>query len=261
MSFRRCLALCEESYKVTGTLLQYIYEGRLLYVCRNCGDVYELVPREERQYKYDLQIWQALWKQPYYWKTIRERRGIVASDLIHFSGAVKTHPIIEAHCKGDPADAADMIVRHLIGVKGIFSRSFFFEKTDEKLVSCNGEELVIADGQTDGQFPEDEFCVFREDRDHITFECNEIEVSNIYGYAADVNEEDWESVANYTTLRISFLSKNKADLPADITMLDELPAVQGNTCEIKGIIKDPFGLEGYFLYQLCGDCHEFGYWL
>ena len=250
------------------SLVQYRYKGQPLYVCRNCGEVYELEPQNG---KYILKTWSALRKQPYYWKKLGRYEGITATDLIHCSGAIKRHPIIEAPCTGDPSDAAEMIVRHLIYINDISGRSFFSDKTNEKSVSydrkdtetqtdCVSEELVVADGKPGGTFPKDEFTVLREDRDHITFESNGIQIENVYGYTADVNLEDWESVAYYTSLTITFLGDSRDDLPSGTEVLDYIPRTEGNYCERKWIIRNPLGLEGYFRFERHKESYDFGYW-
>ena len=227
---------------------RYEYNGQTLFLCMNCGQVYNLVPKEGR---YDLETWDVLWRQPYYWKYIDRWPGKVAFDLIHFSGDIKMQPIVEAHCKDDVYDAAEMIVRYLIRLKDSYREYFFFNETKKMNVTSSSEELVVADGKTDGKFPRDRFDVLREDRDHITYECNELEESNIYGFTADLNEEDWETIAHYTSLKITFLSENKGDLPENSEVLDYIPKVEGRFVKKRWIIKDPFGLEGYFLFEIC----------
>ena len=134
----------------------------------------------------------------------------MAFDLIHFSGDIKIQPIVEAHCKDDVSDAAEMIVRYLIRLKDSYRECFFFN-----------------------------------------YECNELEESNIYGFTADLNEEDWETIAHYTSLKITFLNENKGDLPENSEVLDYIPKVEGRFVKKRWIIKDPFGLEGYFLFEIC----------
>lgn len=229
---------------------RYSYRGQPLYMCRNCGTVYETGIRSGHS---ALKWWSALTAQPYDWHRIDrggESRGTLIYDLIHCSGDIKRHPVIEAHCKSDPAEAAEMMVRYLVHVKG-FSEYLRLQKTKEKHISCGSEELVVADGKPDGTFPGDEFCVLREDRDHLTFESNEIEHSNIFGFTADVNEENWETTAEHKLLKITFLSENREDLPSGTEILDHIPVCR--EWEKKWITKDPFGLDGYFLFELRRD--------
>ena len=241
-----------------GPLTGYNYGGEIFYVCKGCGQVYEIVSEEGR---YRRKIWSKLWEQPYYWRYIRRyenNRGPLAYDFIHRSGVIKRHPVIDAHCKGDPDESAEMIVRYLLYADQEnypWGLRFFFEDPSGLRISAGSEETVISLGKDNGKFPEDEFCVYREDRDHIVFEFNSISSVNIFGFTLDLNEEDWEDEAFYKSLKITFLGESEESLPSGTEIFEYIPVEHSKE---RWISKDPFGLSGYFLFEMRKDSYNFG---
>ena len=85
---------------------------------------------------------------------------------------------------------------------------------------------------------------------------------NIFGYTLDLNEDDWEYYADHLFCRFTYIGNDERDLPADVRLLDRVQLRQedweSRICETKGILRSPFGLDGFFLYEKKLDHHYFG---
>ncbi len=234
-------------------LVPYDFEGKTVYVCRSCGNVYE-IDLSPNIYRSHFLNWKTLWSQPYYHNYFSDQKETLARDFIDLRGNITGHPFLDAHCKGDKRDTAETIVRFLIRVfDEKLYKPFFLNVPNGSRTEWSDGELKISDGIAGGVFPENAFRIFREGKDLFSLEMSLIRHENIFGFTCDVNSEDWEVHAFHTLCSLTFIGDDARDLPENIELIRRLPKVSYATrCwsrPVKGILKDPFGLDGYFLYE------------
>lgn len=240
----------------------YEYQEKTFYVCCSCGNVYENSYDPEKG-RADFRIWEDLYRQPYYWNKIPDKPGFMAYDFIHNNGNIPNHPFLDAHCKNDVRDAAETVVRFLIYLgREVFQAALFMTDTARCRIVRRPDELTVSSGKEDGSFPNDGFSVYREGKNSFSLEMSQVHRENIFGYTCDVNEEDYEYFADYLYCKLSFISNHERDLPENVKMLDRVPMRQerweSRVSRMKGILKDPFGLEGFFLFEKQLNYHYFG---
>ena len=189
--------------------------------------------------------------------------GNLAYDFINCCGDITRHPMIETHVidvnpnykdssiRTSCTESAEMLVRYLINmtaeevIRGF--HLFTCSRPKGLNISVESDGLLITTGDVNGHFPETEYCILREENNCLSLECSYTEVDNIFGFTADVNEDDWEEVAYYVFFKLTFISESHDDLPDSVKVLDYVPT--RNFSEVKWIVKDPFGLNGYFLFE------------
>ena len=245
-------------------LVPFNYQGETVYVCRSCGTVYEYDPSAKKPWGV-FRVWQTLLKQPYFWKYFSDTPGSTAYDFMHERGEITTHPLLDAHCGSGRAEAAETIVRYLIRMESGINEQHvsLFRRASEKCgFSRDRDALMISFGDAGGSFPNDVFSIFREGKDYFSLETSVIHRENIFGYTLDLNEDDWEYDADHLFCRFTYIGNDEKDLPADVKLLRRVPLRQedweSRTCKTKGILRNPFGLDGFFLYEKKLDYHYFG---
>lgn len=238
-------------------LVPYQYEGETYYVCRSCGSVYEVIP-EAGKNRDPIRLWRVLTRQQYEWEYIRHP-SLLNYHFIHGCGDITEHPLIDAHCRGDRADSLELIARYFsrrLDENSTEGVRFFHEDISRIRITRDDGALVLAAGGEQGRFPEDEFCVYREERDSLSLEVSHFWHENSFGFTADVNLDDYECYAGYHLWRLMFLGCEDSCLSDRIREAEERP---GTALRVSGddsgfdssrqIVREPFGLAGYYLFE------------
>ncbi len=201
--------------------------------------------------------------------------GMLVYDFANCSGEITAHPLLNAHCKNDFLQTADMIARYLDNLEKNFRDFYSFcgPTEDNKIVSTPDEliifpgvwmpeydDVVVPPEIETGKFPENEFMIIREDKNSISLECSWFDFESGYGNYWIEQENNY--YGNYILSKFTFLSENVQDLPDNLEIKDSVPMCERGPLpsgyEWKWIIKDPFGLCGYFLFEEKTDDHYFG---
>ena len=267
-------------------LKQFYYEGQVLYVCPFCGNVYEIIINPEKKGQDPLHLWKGLFNQPFEWKYIKNPEFLDYT-FIHEFGGLTYHPLLDAHCSGGRMDCLDLIARYFernLAGRSFYGANIFNEKLERVNVSREDDALILSTGKYPGTFPDDEYCVYREDKDSLALEVSHSWEENAFGFTLDLNPEDFECYAGYQLIKFTFLGHDSECLDDRIRELDERragaeatetaesgktpkaaePAESGEASKStepaesdedegfaieRQIVRNPFGLDGFFLYE------------
>ena len=250
---------CRSHVRKSGDLLPFRFEGQELYVCRYCGNVYEIIPETERKMADPLKTWHVLFQQPYSWDYIKSP-DLLEYHFVHECEGLTAHPLLDAHGGDDRADSLELIARFFTSIlregwRG--SVRFFRAFRKDITVFQEDDALILSSGKRPGVvFPGNEFCTYREEPDCLSLEVSHCWEENIFGFTLDLNEEDFEDYQGYYLIRFTFLGNGENDLPDRIRELDEhpsgrekIPYNDGDLKTNREIVRNPFGLKGFFAYD------------
>lgn len=239
-------------------LLPFRYEGQELYVCRICGTVYEILPEAKGTKTDPLRTWHVLFQQPYNWEYMRASK-LLEYHFVHECEGFTTHPLLNAHGGDDCRDSLELIARFFESMLGEDRRDgvrFFHDYRKNIKAFQEDNALILSSGTYPGDFPQDEFCTYREEPDCLSLEVSYSWEENIYGFTLDLNEEDFEEFQSYCLIQFSFLSSNESDLSDRLREWEEhplrreqIPNHDGDLRIKREIVQDPFGLKGFFVYE------------
>ena len=122
-------------------------------------------------------------------------------------------------------------------------------------MSQDDNALILSSGEYPGKFPENEFCVYREESDSLSLEVSDSWSENVFGFTLDLNNEDFEYYEGYRLIKFTFLGDDSIPLSDCVSELDEHPAgkeqkLDDENLEIKRqVVRNPFGLNGFFMYE------------
>lgn len=253
-----CFFYCREHTRKNEDLLPCYFKGQKLYVCRFCGTVYKVALKHENKRMNPLITWPVLYRQPYDWHYIRDPENLMYS-FVHECGVITEHPLLNAHCRGNRADSLELIARFFSSkaLGGSERIRFFYKDIKTIKVLQDDDTLILSSGRFPGKFPKDEFCVYREQPDSLSLEFSHFWDDNIFGFTADANLDDYESIEGYLLIKFTFLGDDDSDLSDRIRELDKHPTGKEQILDDdKGlnikrqIVMDPFELNGFYLYEI-----------
>lgn len=249
---------CRSHERKSEDLLPFRFEGQDLYVCRYCGDVYEIIPEAGRKKTDPLRTWHVLFEQPYSWDYIKTP-ALLEYHFVHECEGLTTHPLLDAHGGDDRTDSLELIARFftfILREGWIGSVRFFHAFRKDITVFQEDNALILSSGKYPGVFPANEFCTYREEPDCLSLEVSHSWEENIFGFTLDLNEEDFEYYQGYYLMRFTFLGNDESDLSDRVRELDEhplgrekIPYDDGNLTINREIVRNPFGLKGFFAYD------------
>jgi hypothetical protein len=249
---------CRRHGREREDLLPFRYEGQDLYVCRFCGDVYEVMPETKGKKTDPLRIWHVLFQQPYNWNYIRTSESLTYH-FVHECEGLTTHPLLDAHGGDDRTDSLELIARFFMSVLREDQRDgvrFFRDNRKNIRAFQEDNALILSSGKYPAVFPWDRFCTYREEPDCLSLEVSHSWEENIYGFTLDLNEENFEKYQSYCLIVFSFLCSDESDLPDRIREWEDqplgrepIPNHDGDLSRKREIVRDPFGLKGFFVYE------------
>lgn len=253
-----CFFHCRLHERKSKDLLPFRFEGQDLYVCQYCGNVYEIIPEADGKKTDTLRTWHVLYQQPYDWSYIRTPEWL-DYQFVHECEGLTAHPLLDAHGGDDRTDSLELIARFFtFALKEGWKDSVRFFHAFRKNVRVFREDdaLILSSGKYPGVFPWNEFCTYREEPDCLSLEVSHSWEENIFGFTLDLNEEDFEDYQGYYLRRFTFLGNDESELPDRIRELDEhplgrerIPFNDGDLKTYREIVRDPFGLIGFFAYD------------
>ena len=257
--------------------MKYAYVGCRTTKARNArgkGLVTYEIREDVRVGSNRLFTWHALNEQPYDWRPSRGQ-GCLHDDFVHCVNGIARHPIIDAHCKGNPLDAAELIVRFfqfLLGEEYHQSFLFFGDKTKDRTILFDGHTLTVSMGHDNGNIAEDRFCVYRENRDSLSLDFSFFWSQNAYGDEFDRDPANWEERATRQRYTLTFLCNTTRDVAGLVRECERCPdrGAQNSpfddgdddvddddygTCygtfkrNTRQVVQNPFDLDGYYLFE------------
>ena len=217
-------------------LTPFVYAGETLYVCRRCGNVYQLIGAADGGNR--LKLWPKLLEQPYQWKTYLKAEGTLSRDFLLCEGGIRRHPFFDAHGGKEAPDAAECLVRYLLSLCGDEHRNPFFNgQTGDCRVEWTEDGcLSITEGEADEPYPLGQFHRYRESADQIFFESSQYDY-----FILDEEFEIWDDVR----CEIRYLGEDESKVPEG---LERSAPRRFDGCE-SWVSHEPFGLRGDYLFQ------------